>query len=287
MTSFRIGGPAERFAAPRSVAELRRLLARAAGEGIPVRAMGAGRNLLVDDRGVEGLVISLARLRRITRCGNLLVAEAGAGTTAFVNRAVREGLAGFECLVGVPGTMGGAVRMNAGGRHGALGDRVVWVSGLTRTGEPWRFGRGACGFRYRGSGLGGTFVTEVAVEMTPSGADLAARRRAIFAAKRATQPLFAATAGCMFRNPSLPGGESAGWLLDRAGAKGLRAGGAVVSPLHANFIVNRGGATFADVMSLIRTAHRMVRDRFGVDLALEVEIWARTREEEVWAGLSA
>ena len=181
-------------------------------------------------------------------------------------------------LAGVPGTVGGALRMNAGGAHGAIGESVLWVRGFDRRGRAFRFSREGCGFRYRGSRLGGLFVTRAALALTQDGSGIRERVDRIFAEKRASQPLTAATAGCTFKNPGLPGGESAGWLLDRAGVKGLARGGAVYSELHANFIVNRAAASCADVEDLIREGRRRVFDRFGVDLELEVEVWKREEE---------
>ena len=209
------------------------------------------------------------------RVDDLLVTGAGVSTRAFVQRAINEGLSGFECLVGVPGTMGGAARMNAGGVLGCIGNRIEFVRGYTRGGAPYLFPRESCEFGYRTSNLAETFVTEVAVRMEPTRADLKARTRKIFSEKRRMQPLFDATAGCMFKNPALPGGESAGLLLDRAGAKGISVGGAAFSTVHANFVLNLGGATCRDVMEVLEAGHQRVFDHFGVDLKLEVEIWKK------------
>jgi UDP-N-acetylmuramate dehydrogenase len=278
LTSLRVGGPADRLESPESEAELREVLVRATEEGQEVRALGGGRNLLVDDRGVGGVVISLLRLTGLRVRGDLVVAGAGLSLPKLLGRTVARSLGGLECLAGVPGTVGGAVRMNAGGAHGAIGDRVEWVRALTRRGEPLRLDRAACGFAYRSSRLAGLFVTEVALRLTGGAEGLRGRIREIFEAKRRTQPLASATAGCMFKNPHLPRGEGAGLLLDRVGVKGLTRGGAEFSTRHANFLLNKGGATFADMTGLIQEAHRRVVDRFGVDLALEVEIWRRDED---------
>jgi UDP-N-acetylmuramate dehydrogenase len=278
-TSLRIGGAAERFVEPETEVEVRDALARAADEDWPVRALGGGKNLLVDDGGVAGLVLSFRRLKAVEFREEVVVAAAGTALPYLLRRAVSEGLTGLEALAGVPGTLGGAVRMNAGGAGGDIGSRVAWVRGFDRYGEEFRFSGVSCGFRYRGSRLGGLYVTEAALRLKRSGADLAERVRRIFGRKRDTQPLDAATAGCVFKNPSLPGGESAGWLLDRAGLRGLSRGGAAYSDLHANFVVNRGGASFEDVRWLIREGRRRVFERFGVELELEVEVWMRQGEE--------
>ncbi len=275
LTALRVGGPADRLATPRTDAELLETLARASDEGLPVRVLGGGQNLLVDDAGVEGLVLSLRRLKGIEVRGDLIVARAGVTIARLVATSVRHSLKGLECLVGVPGTIGGAIRMNAGGVHGAIGDHVEWVRGVTVHGEPFRFSGAACGFQYRGSRLDGAIVSEAGIRLERVNEDLRMRTREIFAKKRASQPLGAATAGCMFRNPGLPGKESAGWLIDQTGMKGVRRGGARFSPLHANFVENRGDATFADIWSLLSEAVGRVTDRFGVDLRLEVQVWKR------------
>ena len=160
--------------------------------------------------------------------------------------------------------------MNAGGATGSVGERVLWVRGYTRYGDPFTFSREGCGFRYRASRLAGTVVTQAAFRLVPGGDGLRGRVHEIFAKKKASQPLSAKTCGCMFKNPSLPNGESAGFLLDRTGMKGRTVGGARISPLHANFVENRGDATFTDVYALLTEGFRRVRDRFGVLLELEV-----------------
>lgn len=274
-TSFRIGGPAERFVEPETEEELRRALVSAAERGDPVRALGGGKNLLVDDRGVEGLVVAFSRLKGMTFRGPTVLVGAGTSLAALLRQSVVRGLSGLEGMAGVPGTVGGAVRMNAGGAHGAIGSRVRWVRGLDRDGKAFRFGRDACGFVYRGSSLGGLFVTEVCLDLEPGRDDVAAQVDEIYRRKRTSQPLSAASAGCTFKNPGLPGGESAGWLLDQVGLKGMQRGDAEFSVLHANFILNRGAARCTDVEWLIREGRRRVYDHYGLDLALEVEVWRR------------
>jgi len=275
LTSLGVGGRADRIAFPETAGELADELRRAADEDSPVRALGGGKNLLVDDAGVPGTVISLTRLRELSVSGTTVTAGAGVPTGTLVSRAVRKGLAGLLCLVGVPGTAGGAIRMNAGGAHGWIGDRVTRVRGLTAKGEPFTFGRDACAFAYRTSRLAGTFVTEIEFDLEPATDDQAARVREVYAAKRFAQPLEAATAGCMFKNPGLPCGESAGKLIDLTGLKGHVVGGARISPKHANFVENRGDATSDDIRALVRIARERVFAEFGVELDMEVEVWGR------------
>ncbi len=275
LTSFRIGGAAERLSFPVTGAEVRDELCRAADDGFPVRALGGGKNLLVDDRGVPGLVMSLVGLKQMEFCGARVVVGAGVPLATLIHRCAIRGLAGVEVLAGIPGSVGGAVRMNAGGAHGSIGDRVLLVRGFTRVGEPLRLSRDDCRFGYRTSALEGTFITDVALELRPSGADLKARAREILKRKRAAQPLAAATAGCMFKNPQESASGSAGYLLDQVKMKTRAHGGARVSPRHANFIENRGDATFSDVIALLAEGRTRVFERFGIRLSLEVEVWQK------------
>jgi UDP-N-acetylmuramate dehydrogenase len=275
LTSFRIGGAAERLSFPDSGDAVGEELRRAADDEVPVRALGGGKNLLVDDRGVPGLVISLTGLKQVEFMGNTVVAGAGVPLSSLIRRAANRGLAGLEPLAGIPGSIGGSVRMNAGGAHGSIGDSVLWVRGYTSRGEEFRLSREECGFSYRRSFLGGTFLTEVALGLRPSTADLTGVAREILTRKAATQPLSAATAGCVFKNPEDRLGRSAGYLLDKVGMKNEARGGARVSELHANFIENRGGAAFGDVIALLEVGHRRVFEHFGVRLSLEMEVWPR------------
>jgi UDP-N-acetylmuramate dehydrogenase len=214
---------------------------------------------------MRGLSTVEFRGRRVT---------AGAGVTnAQMLQATRaRGLSGLQCLVGYPGTLGGAVRMNAGGTPGYVGPLVERVRGVDASGRIVERSAAECGFRYRGSDLGDLVVTEVDLlldgDMDPE--EYALRCRAIYDHKRATQPLRLPSAGCVWKNPP---GDAAGRLVDAAGCKGLRAGGAEVSTMHANFIVNRGGATCGDVLSLMEQVRLRVHDRFGVELQREVIHW--------------
>jgi len=231
-----------------------------------------GSNLLVADEGVRGAVLGFRLLNRLAFDGVSLTAGAGA-TNSQVLKAVRShGLAGVQCLVGFPGTLGGAVRMNAGGRPGYLGARVEWVRGVDSRGEEVLRTGEACGFRYRGSDLGDLLVTEVRLRLEPGDPEeFGLECGRILREKRVAQPLHLPSAGCIWKNP--PAGESAGRLVERAGLKGTRVGGAEVSPLHGNFIVNRGEATCADVLSLMGTVRRRVLEETGVLLEQEVIHW--------------
>jgi UDP-N-acetylmuramate dehydrogenase len=191
--------------------------------------------------------------------------QAGYNLTTLVKETADAGLAGLECVAGVPATIGGAIRMNAGGRHGETSGAVRYVDILTPAGELRRLAKGEVGFRYRGTDLGDAIVVAAGFELVP---DPKVRERydAILGDKKKSQPLGSHNAGCMFKNP--PGGH-AGRIIDECGLKGERVGAAHVSRKHANFIVNDGGATANEVLRLVE----IIRGRVPVPLELEVLVW--------------
>jgi len=272
-TTLKVGGPAERLAFPESVDEVREVLHGCTERDEPWRVLGRGSNLIVSDEGVPGTVIHTRALRSLSvEDDGLVVAGAGLATSVLLADTRRRGLGGLESLVGYPATVGGAARMNAGGRWGETGDRVVWVTAVTAQGRVLRLSREECGFAYRSSELGAFVVVEVALRL-PRVDPAAYQRRIdeIRAAKGAAQPLEQASAGCVFRNPSAQ--VSAGWLVDACGLRGSWRGGAQVSEKHANFVVNARGATAADVMGLILDVREEVARQKDVRLDLEVEWW--------------
>jgi UDP-N-acetylmuramate dehydrogenase len=274
-TWMNVGGRADALARPAGAEELRALLE---WEG-PVRILGDGANLLVADEGVDGLVISLEKLKGVEDLGapGLLRVQAGANLPRLVVEAARRGLSGLEGLAGVPATLGGAVRMNAGGAFGAIADAVTRVHSLTRSGEARTLERDEIDFGYRRSGLEDLIITSADLALTQDEPeDVRSRTKEVMAKKKASQPLAADSAGCVFRNPLVEGERvSAGMLLDRAGCKGLRSGGAHVSDRHANFVCCDAGATARDVTDLIDLMRTRVRDAHGVDLETEIVIWRR------------
>jgi UDP-N-acetylmuramate dehydrogenase len=235
-----------------------------------------GSNLLVADEGVGGVVLLMRGLGGIGIDGTRVTFGAGVTNSQAVKATRARGLSGLECLVGYPGTLGGAVRMNAGGAPGYMGPLVEQVRGVDGSGRTVVRAGKDCGFRYRGSDLGDLVVTEVTLrlrgDLDPE--EYALRCRAIYDRKRETQPLRMHSAGCVWKNPP---GDAAGRLVEAAGMKGRRAGGAEVSTVHANFIVNRGGATCAGVLSLMEEVRLRVLDASGVSLEREVIHW-RARE---------
>ncbi len=260
-TTMKVGGPAEFFVEPRTPEELAEVFSAAREGDIPVRYLGSGANLLIGDAGVRGAVIHLKRFN--TRNGF----EVGAGynLAKLCKETAAEGLAGLEVLAGVPATVGGAIRMNAGGRHGEIASAVAYVDVMTPQGVLRRLSKDEVGFRYRRTSLDGAIVVAAGFALRPEGA-VRSRYDAILDEKRGSQPLGTHNAGCMFKNP--PGGQ-AGRLIDEHGLKGERVGGAHVSRKHANFIVNDGSATASDVLRLVD----VIRARVPAPLEFEVEVW--------------
>ena len=275
-TAFRIGGPARLMALPKTASELSELCKWAAEQGIAPYFMGNGSNLLVADQGLSALVVKtcdgLSRLS-ITDDG-LLFAESGALLSKAAQFAKQQGLSGLEFAHGIPGTVGGAITMNAGAYGGEMKD-VVWKTAFCHaaTGEPGVLEGADHGFVYRGSAFsnGGRVITGVYFRLTPDDpAEIAARMEDLARRRRESQPLDLPSAGSTFRRPE---GHYAAALIDRAGLKGLQVGGAQVSPKHAGFVVNVGGATCADVLALIGQIKTRVKQMFDVELELEVKVW--------------
>ncbi|MGQ0612512.1 MAG: UDP-N-acetylmuramate dehydrogenase [Planctomycetaceae bacterium] len=270
-TSWRIGGPAELYLEPADAEELTLTLASLQRVGMPFRILGGGSNLLVADRGVAGAVLSLDRMGRIERQGDRLRVEAGARLSSVVRRAVEEGLTGAERLAGIPGRVGGAIFGNSGGRYGSIESLVEEIELLRGDGVLERIRPPADFFHYRRSGVGERVVLRVLLRLEPAVREaVRATTRRIVEERRSTQPGWVGNAGCVFKNPP---GQSAGRLIDLAGLKGSACGPLHVSPLHANFFENAGGATEEDVVRLVERVQETVRRVHGVELELEVRRW--------------
>jgi UDP-N-acetylmuramate dehydrogenase len=272
-TWFGIGGPASYFVEPRTVEELREAVRRCADHEIPVRVIGSGANLLVDDAGVKGAVIRLlgGQFAEVSTVEGGLRAGAGADMGRLVLRCVREGLSGLECLTGVPGSVGGCVKMNAGGAFGDIGSVIESVEVMTDGGEVFTRHRDDLAFAYRSTNISARFVLGAVLRLTADDPQRILRQvKQIWIYKKNTQPLGDRNAGCVFKNPR---GVSAGALIDRAGMKGRRVGGAYVSEKHANFILADDGATASDVLKLINQIRDAVYEMAGVYLELELEVW--------------
>lgn len=272
-TWLKVGGPAQFFLTPRSVDELAKILRTCSEQGIAVHLLGGGSNLLVRDEGVSGAVVRLSdsAFSAVTIEGTTVRTGAGALLSHIIAETVRAGLAGFETLSGIPGTIGGAIHGNAGGRHGEIGPLVKEVLLMDAQGQTLTRSRDELNFSYRQSGVDDLLVLEVTFELHRDDPDqIADRLRKLWITKKASQPLSSQSAGCIFRNPR---GLSAGELIEQAGLKGTRIGGAEVSDRHANFIVTHQGCTSADVFRLIDLIRSKVSAQFGVPLETEVQIW--------------
>jgi UDP-N-acetylmuramate dehydrogenase len=270
-----VGGRADALLAPATEAELRDAIDAWADR--PIRVLGDGANLLVDDDGVDGLVIATERLTEAQWLEDgLLRAQAGANLPRLIVESVRRGLAGLEGLAGVPASLGGAIRMNAGGAFGEIGACVESVRVAKPGDEVRTLTRDEIPFAYRRSGIEGVILS-ADLRLTPAEhGPLRERLKEVMAKKKASQPLAADSAGCAFKNPTIDGARAAaGRLIDEAGCKGLRIGGAEVSAEHANFIFTHPGATARDVLALMAAVAERVRERFGVELEREVVVWRR------------
>ncbi len=272
-TWLRVGGPAEYFAQPRSVDELRGLVQRCRAEDVPVRLLGGGSNLLVRDEGVPGMVVQLSHpaFREIRIEKHRAVAGGGARLGQVISSSVREGLAGLENLIGIPGTVGGALHGNAGARGGDVGQWTRRAMVMTRSGEIFHRERDDLVFSYRQSSLDELVILEAEFDLEPDDpAQLTKRMQKLWIVKKASQPMSHQSAGCVFKNPR---GMSAAMLIEQAGLKSTRIGGAEVSSQHANFIITEPGATAQDVLRLIDLMRSRVAERLGVEMETELDIW--------------
>lgn len=271
-TTFGIGGPADMLVFPETEEDLRLAIEWHRDRGIPFKVVGNGSNLLVSDQGVRGGVIKLNRaFNQISFSGNTMLVGAGARLAAAITAAAEHGLSGLESMVGIPGTVGGALVMNAGTDVGTIGDLVseAWLmddSGETRI---WRDRELRYGYRQSALPESRMVVIGAALTLQPAErADIYAKMSRLREKRASRQPLRWRSAGSVFRNPPE---IAAAKLLDRAGAKGMRVGGAEVSRKHANFIVNRGAATAHDVLELIERLQALALTTYGIALRPEVE----------------
>lgn len=276
-TTFGIGGPADLLVDVENRAELDTVLRLARTENLPLHVIGRGANVLVSDDGIRGVVLRLAgqfRDLEFDETARTVRAGAGVALARLVDESAARGYFDFCWAAGIPGTVGGALVCNAGSWGHAIGEFVEEVNLVTRDGKDLTLSGDVVSFGYRGSSLPVRDGIVVAVTLTlgrvgAEGPDPDRLKAEYLAEKRAKQPLDVPSAGSVFKNPQP---ESAGSLIDRAGCKGLRRGGAVVSTKHANFIVNAGGASAADVLKLVETVRARVKARFDVDLELELHV---------------
>ncbi len=273
-TWFRLGGTADALARPRTAEELAALMRRCKAEQIPFKVLGGGSNVLVRDEGFRGVVIHLESpaFSDVTLRGPRIEVGAAVPLTALISRTARAGLAGLESLTGIPGTVGGSLRGNSGGRNGTIGQYARRATVLDAASEIQVRERDDLCFSYRHSNLDEPVILSAEFELEQDDPEAVVKRmRRIWIVKKENQPYGHQSSGCIFKNPSPD--LSASTLIDQAGMKGLRVGGAEVSDRHANYIVAQPGATSADVLALIDQIRRRVWERFGYDLELQIQVW--------------
>jgi UDP-N-acetylmuramate dehydrogenase len=272
-TWLQIGGPAEFFAEPTNRDQLSRIIQRCRAESIPARLLGGGSNLLVREQPVPGVVVRLSAddFCHITVRNSTVQAGGGAKLGHVISTAVGHGLGGLETLVGIPGSIGGALHGNAGTRGGDIGQWTHRATVMTRTGEILQRERGDLVFAYRHSCLDELVILDAEFHLEESDPqELTKRMQKQWIVRKANQPHSEQRAACVFRNPR---GMSAGTLIEQSGLKGTRVGKAEISERHGNFIVTEPGATSEDVLRLVDLARERVAERMGVELETELEIW--------------
>jgi UDP-N-acetylmuramate dehydrogenase len=272
-TWFRIGGNARWLVRPRNVEELQEASRRCVENNIPIYVLGLGANLLINDDGVDGAVFRLSEdhWKKVDFEKNLVRVGAGTDMLKLLIKTVRQGLAGLECLAGIPGTIGGGIRMNAGGKFGDIGAVVNRVTVMDTAGTIFERTKDDLIFEYRHTNITAKFILGATLELEEEDPEVIQEKtRMIWMYKRNTQPLNAKNAGCIFKNPR---GVSAGALIDQAGLKGLKMGQAEVSTKHANFIVAYEGARAEDVHKLIKIIREKVYEKNEILLETEVQMW--------------
>lgn len=272
-TWMKLGGSAQYFAEPASIDDLLAVVQRSRDEGLLVRLLGGGSKVLVRDEGAAGMIVCLDHksFGEISINGRGVTVGGGANLANAITVTVGAGLAGLEPLVGIPGTIGGALHGNAGSHGGDIGQWASRARVMTRTGEILDRHRGDLVFAYRQSSLDELVILEADFELEEEDpVEVTKRMQKLWIVKKANLPMTHENTGCIFKNPR---GMSAGMLIDQCGLKGEHVGGAEVSQRHANFFVARPGATAKDVLQLIDVVRNRVAEKMGVELETEIEIW--------------
>ncbi|UCF16675.1 MAG: UDP-N-acetylmuramate dehydrogenase [Phycisphaerales bacterium] len=272
-TWYGLGGPADYFIRPNNTEQLTEVVQRCNENGIRMYVMGFGSNLLVSDAGVRGAVIKLEakQFAQVEFGEREVTAWAGAELSKLVLTCVEKGLSGVEALTGIPGSVGGAIKMNAGGNFGDFGAAVETVCLMDSTGGIFDKSKPELEFDYRRTNITAKFILNARLKLNAGDPEQIMRTvKEIWIYKKNSQPLNTKNSGCIFKNPR---GISAGALIDRADLKGMKIGGATVSEKHANFIIAETGCTSSDVVKLIETIKKTVKEQFDVELEHEIEIW--------------
>ena len=272
-TYLGLGGKADYLITPGTVEQLKDVMVRCNDNGIETHVLGFGSNLLVSDEGVAGAVIKLEgeEFTKVEFEGQTLTAAAGAKLNQMVLESVPKGLGGIECLTGIPGSLGGAIKMNAGGSFGDIGACVDSVTLMDDQGNIFEKSKPELVFDYRWVNITAKVILGAKIGLVESDPEQLLRTvKEIWIYKKNSQPLNTRNAGCIFKNPR---GLSAGALIDRTGLKGLQIGGATVSDKHANFITTEKGCKSSDVKRLIDAVAQRVKEKFDVELETEIEIW--------------
>jgi UDP-N-acetylmuramate dehydrogenase len=274
-TSYRIGGPADFYCRPKDEQDLSKLLRFAGSEGIATLTLGNGTNMLVRDGGIEGMVIHPA-FGTFLLDGEELTVGSAASLKELLEFCVENSLGGIEFMAGIPGSVGGALATNAGAYGRWFGEKIAWFRGVAGDGSILEEKVDSEEFSYRKWERRRAAVIEAVRirAMMEKSETVAARVSEYLERRRRTQPIGEMSAGSVFKNPE---GEHAGALIDRAGLRSRREGDAEISSVHANFIVNNGGATAKDVLALIELARERVFEEFGVELELEILVVGRDR----------
>jgi UDP-N-acetylmuramate dehydrogenase len=272
-TWYGLGGPADYFIRPETAEQLEEVNKRCSENNIPIYIMGYGSNLLINDNGLEAAVIKLEQ-EQFTQTqfdGESITAWAGAELVQLVLACVQKGLSGIEALTGIPGTVGGAVKMNAGGNFGDIGAAVEAVTLMDSHGNVFEKSKPELVFDYRCTNIAAKFILNARLSLANGDPEQIMKTvKEMWIYKKNTQPLNTRNTGCIFKNPR---GVSAGALIDRACLKGLQIGGATVSEKHANFIIAEKGCQSRDVIRLIDAIKQRVKEKFDIELELEIEIW--------------
>ena len=283
-TSFRIGGPADYWVEAENLEDLKKNLKFTSDNCLSRKVLGRGTNILVSDEGFRGIIINLRGdyFRKLEFCQEKVIAGSGALLSRLVSEAAQRNLKGLEFAVGIPGTVGGAAVMNAGIRGNSLAETVGRTEVLNGEGKVLTLEKEEVGFRYRGSNLSSNqpacrvrdadrVILKVELELKKGNrAEIENLMSEFRERKNMTQPLSEPSAGCVFKNP--PGRISAGELIEEAHLKGIRVGDAQISSQHANFIVNRGQARAKDIIALVERVRKVIRERKGIELELEIEV---------------